>query len=285
MATLKQYFDTDFNDLLSCQKSVSITKNGASTEIILKLHMDFNAGTKFVSCYLPVLPDISDACQAVLNNVNFALSMSDSVTVKTSFPGEDRFINSELLFSGRLFIYSESELSDAEKQELKARAERHGIALKFRTAQFATGRSKFEKPLAFICHDSRDKDAARLIAIGLMKFPCPVWYDEYSLMVGDSLRVSIEKGIRECKKCVLILSPNFFTNNGWTKKEFDSIYTREIVEESRVILPVWKDVSREQVYEYSPSLPDTFAVQWSSGVETVCQQLYRVLSAGSGPFG
>jgi hypothetical protein len=36
-----------------------------------------------------------------------------------------------------------------------------------------------------------------------------VWYDEFSLKVGDSLRESIEKGIKECKKCILILTQNY----------------------------------------------------------------------------
>jgi TIR domain len=58
---------------------------------------------------------------------------------------------------------------------------------------------------------------------------CPVWYDEFALKIGDNLRDSIERGLKECRKCVLVLSPNFLTNGGWTKKEFDSIFTREIL--------------------------------------------------------
>ena len=53
---------------------------------------------------------------------------------------------------------------------------------------------------------------------------CPVWYDEFALKVGNNLRTSIEAGIKKCKKCILVLSKNFFSNSGWTKKEFDSIF-------------------------------------------------------------
>ena len=66
---------------------------------------------------------------------------------------------------------------------------------------------------------------------------CPVWYDEYSVKVGDSLRASVEKGLKESKKCVLILSPNFLSNTGWTKTEFDSIFTRQILEGSNIVPP------------------------------------------------
>ena len=102
---------------------------------------------------------------------------------------------------------------------------------------------------------------------------CPVWYDEYSLKVGDSLRSSIEKGLRETKKCVLILSPNFLANDGWGKAEFDSVYTREIIERGNVILPVWHNVDVKQVYEYSPRLADKVGLSSTLGVEELAKKL------------
>jgi len=30
----------------------------------------------------------------------------------------------------------------------------------------------------------------------------------------------------------------------------------------RIVLPIWYDVSKEEVYEYSPSLADTVALIW-----------------------
>ena len=106
---------------------------------------------------------------------------------------------------------------------------------------------------------------------------CPVWYDEFSLKVGDSLRESIEKGIKECHKCVLVLSPNFLSNTGWTKVEFNSIFTRQIMEDTNLVLPIWNGVSAKDVYEYSPSLADKVGIQWSLGKEEVARQIYRVL--------
>jgi hypothetical protein len=103
--------------------------------------------------------------------------------------------------------------------------------------------------------------------MGLSKMRCPVWYDEYSVKVGDSLRASVEQGLRVSKKCVLILSPHFLSNTGWTQTEFDSVFTRQILEGSNVVLPVWCGVSKEQVYEYSPSLLDRLAVRWEEGLD------------------
>jgi hypothetical protein len=102
---------------------------------------------------------------------------------------------------------------------------------------------------------------------------CPVWYDQFALKIGDSLRERIESGLKECPKCILVLTPNFLTNNGWTKREYDSIFTRELVETQRLILPVWDQITAADVYQYSPILADRLAAQWSSGVEEVARKL------------
>jgi hypothetical protein len=148
------------------------------------------------------------------------------------------------------------------------------MEVQFRSEKHVLERSKHETPLAFISHDSEDKEIAKKIAIGLQKMICPVWYDEFQLKVGDNLREKIEKGLKECKKCVLILSRNFFSNNGWTKKEYDSIFTREIVEERKLILPVWHEVTKKEIFEYSPNLLNVKGINWTIGEDEVCRQLF-----------
>ena len=134
-------------------------------------------------------------------------------------------------------------------------------------------RSGLGKPLAFISHDSRDKHIASLIAVGLTDMKCSVWYDEYILKVGDNLRDSIDKGLKECTKCILILSPNFLSNNGWTKNEFDSIFTREMIENKNIIVPIWLGVDKEEIFEYCPSLANRFAANWDLGKDKVIKML------------
>jgi hypothetical protein len=107
---------------------------------------------------------------------------------------------------------------------------------------------------------------------------CPVWYDEFSLKLGSSLRQSIELGLKECKKCILVLTPNFLANTGWTKTEFNSIFTREILEKNNVVVPIWHEVTARDVYEYSPSLADRFAVQWSKGLDEVSRLIYNSIT-------
>jgi hypothetical protein len=181
--------------------------------------------------------------------------------------------------SRRIFVHSETDLCSEDLRKLKVKAKEFGHDLQFRAEKFRMEKSMYEHPLAFISHDSRDKDeVAKKIAIKLQSMRCPVWYDDFALKIGDNLRDSIEKGLKECKKCILILSPHFLSNNGWTKREFDSIFTREILEESNLVLPVWYGVTKKDVYEYSPSLLNVKGTVWeTTGAEEVCRQLYNAI--------
>jgi len=143
-------------------------------------------------------------------------------------------------------------------------------------------RSEMQKPLAFISHDTRDKEAlVRNLALEMSRLMCPVWYDEYSLKVGESLRASIEKGMKEARKCIVILSPNFLSNEGWGKAEFDSVYTREILEKKNVILPVWHNVGAQEVYQYSPRLADKVGLSSSLGVQELARKLANAVKEPS----
>jgi hypothetical protein len=106
---------------------------------------------------------------------------------------------------------------------------------------------------------------------------CPVWFDEFSLQVGDRLRESIERGLREARRCVLVITPNFIANRGWTREEFSAIFSRELVDKTDVILPVWHDVTRDQVFEFSPVLADRVAVNWNLGLNEAVRRLKRAI--------
>jgi hypothetical protein len=119
----------------------------------------------------------------------------------------------------------------------------------------------------------------RELAYEMVRLMCPVWYDEYSLKVGDSLRTNIENGLKEARKCIIVLSPNFMSNGGWGKAEFDSIFTREILEKQNVILPIWHNVTVQQVYDYSPRMADKVALPSSLGVPELARRLMSVIKS------
>ena len=85
--------------------------------------------------------------------------------------------------------------------------------------------------------------------------------------------------MKEAQKCVIVLSPNFLSNEGWARAEFDSIFTREILERRNVILPVWHNVGFDEVYEYSPRLADKLGLASSLGVKEVARALVSAIKA------
>ena len=130
----------------------------------------------------------------------------------------------------------------------------------------------------FICHASEDKDAvARPLAEALRDAGLQVWYDEFTLTLGDGLRRSIDRGLADSKYGVVILSPSFFQKE-WPQLELDGLASKEIAGE-KVILPVWHNVTRMVIMDYSPTLTDKLAVSTKNGLGAVVQEILKVVSA------
>jgi hypothetical protein len=284
MATVREYFDTDFRGVCSVEeiRKAEHKEKGLYLEVIARVHLDYDAYTKYVSYYVIETNNLFEACVVLIQNPEWALDVADRLRYQPQFTIEQQPHSSELPFSGRVYIYAEDEVSSKDLNELKSHAQKRKILFIFRSLSYVEKRIEKEKPLAFISHDSRDKDEiARPLAQELARHRCPVWFDEYSLRIGTSLRESIERGLKECSKCVLIISPNFLENKGWTKTEFNSIFTREILEESNYVLPVWVNVSAKNVYEYSPLLADKVAIKWNGNAQDIASKLFpEILDAG-----
>ncbi len=279
MATLREYFDTDFARVLNAAQPLTVVRTTGDdpVQVQARVHLDFDSNTKYVSCLIPETSDPLSISVALLKDIERILSIADGLEVQTALPGEEMRCSRDLRFSGRVFLYTEQTIASEKATQLCAEAKQNGLHVQIRDPEFAVRRSALEK-LAFILHDSRDKDLiARPIAQRLTKLMCPVWFDEYSLNVGDRLRESVERGLRECRKCILILSPRFLNNPGWTKVEFNSIFTRELLEQKDLILPVWHEVDEREVFDYSPTLTDRVAVKWSEGEDEVVRRLHRAI--------
>ena len=194
-------------------------------------------------------------------------------------PNGQEIKSTDLLFNGKIDIFFGGNIESEDQITIIANFKNHGLKLRLYTKDFVSLHPKGDKTI-FISHDSRDKDLiARPLADELKRQKISVWYDEYSLNMGDSLRESIEDGLKRCDKCVLVLSKNFLSNDGWAKAEYSSIFTRERVKKERVILPIRVDVSTEEIYDYSPLLSETVASIWDKGLETTIQFIKRALKA------
>lgn len=272
MTKLYQYFKNDFN-YLSIDRKLTIGvefPNGEieTVEIEEKMLAENNSSARFFVFYIPDSRINGHVIRDVLTKYNEYKKGGDGLEVIMGYTNDLVIGNHSSVYSNRIYFYTEVEVSKENLAFLEKIALEENLYITIRSQDYVNKRIELEKPIAFISHDSRDKELiAKPLANGLQSRLCPVWYDEYSLMIGDSLRESIEKGIKEVKKCVIIITQNFLTNPGWSKKEFDSIFTREMIFNESIVLPIWFGVTKKEVYEYSPSLADTVALIWPNPKE------------------
>ncbi len=136
----------------------------------------------------------------------------------------------------------------------------------------------------FISHASEDKESvAKPLADILISKGINVWYDEYELKLGDSLRKSIDKGLNLSDFGIVILSLSFFKKN-WTDYELNSLVTLEMAYTRKIILPIWHNVELSDVVKYSPNLGDKIAASTKNGLEYVVKQILKVLDIKETPL-
>ncbi len=118
----------------------------------------------------------------------------------------------------------------------------------------------------FVSHASEDKDSVvRPLAHTLSDGGLKVWYDEFELRIGDSLRRKIDTGLANSRFGIVVLSRSFF-RKGWTNYELDGLVTRAVSGE-QILLPIWHEITKQELIDYSPSLADKVAR--STGTHTI----------------
>ncbi|MBX7132050.1 MAG: toll/interleukin-1 receptor domain-containing protein [Fimbriimonadaceae bacterium] len=299
MASIRQYFETDFPYALRVHGTIRVDEEAVEAAVLYDLSgyscflAVFVEGQRKRAFYERLLEKVKWGGTEIHFSDNITLPLArfhpGSLTIGTSegleitsqFFGMQALSDTRLVSSSRrIFIYAECDISVEDQLQLVEVATLREQSLELRTPLHAEIRSRSERPFVFISYDSGDRDVAIQIARSLDSFMCPVWYDEFSLKVGDNLRESIEKGLKQCRYCILLLSPRYFANTGWTKTEFDSVFAKGLHEDRAVILPVWHGVGPAEVYEYSPSLKLVVGLNWASlGADEVCRRLHQKISS------
>lgn len=130
---------------------------------------------------------------------------------------------------------------------------------------------------AFISHASEDKDTiVRELANSLEKLGLSVWYDEFSLKVGDSLTQKIDEGLLKSNFGIIVISKNFLTKK-WTDYEYRSLLSKED-NFKKIILPIWHDIKAEEVKSFSLYLSDKFSLDTSKqSLDNISLKLLEVV--------
>lgn len=131
----------------------------------------------------------------------------------------------------------------------------------------------------FISHATEDKETlVRPLANALRDAGLRVWYDEFELRLGDSLRRKIDNGLANSRFGVVVLSHSFFAKN-WPQYELDGLVTREMTGQ-QVILPLWHNISKAEVIRVSPSLADKVARSTSDfTIDEIAEEIASVINS------
>lgn len=263
-ATIQDYFRNEFDNTLRAESQLMVKiDDGPFSAVIRKVYLDIHANAKYASFYIPPGEDVAQMCVALAQRPDLALSTDEGIHTLYGTSTTPIRSTATLVFTNKTFLYADAYLSNDERERVHQVGQQSGVVLEIRDRRYADDKAAAQKRDAFISFDWKNREGiARPLAIALCQMLCPVWYAEFFLRPGDNMRDSIEKGLKECKKCIVIVSKQYLANPGWAKTEFDSVFTRERLEKSKVIIPVWYRVALKEVFDYCPSLANTFAVKW-----------------------
>lgn len=105
----------------------------------------------------------------------------------------------------------------------------------------------------FISHASEDKEPfVEDLVNALQKRGVKVWYDSLNIGWGDSLRSQIDNGLKKSTFGIVVLSENYI-RKGWTQYELEGLFNIEMTK-GKTILPIWHNITKQQVLDFSPTL-------------------------------
>lgn len=130
----------------------------------------------------------------------------------------------------------------------------------------------------FLSHASEDKDEiARPLANALTARGFTVWFDELNIRVGQSIRREIERGIREARFGLVIVSEHFMAKQ-WTQAELDALWGKKIAAKDDSLLPVWHKVTYDEVQQGLPLLAGLHALNTSTmSIERIADLLAKTI--------
>ncbi|MDI9216431.1 toll/interleukin-1 receptor domain-containing protein [Clostridium tertium] len=138
----------------------------------------------------------------------------------------------------------------------------------------------------FISHASEDKEEFVIPLVeALTSYGVNVWFDKTELKIGDSLSKKIDEGLIKSNYGLIVISKDFM-KKGWTDYELKSLLNKEIGNK-KVMLPIWHNVTKKDIEEFSLYLLDKFAINSSNQkindiainiIEVVRPDIYKIIT-------
>lgn len=112
----------------------------------------------------------------------------------------------------------------------------------------------------FISHASKDKEElVESLYRSLDKLGIKIFYDKESIEWGDKWKEAILDGVNKAEFAIIVISENFFGRE-WTERELNELLSRQNRNGQKIILPILKNITMEQLQQKYPSVADIQAI-------------------------
>lgn len=123
---------------------------------------------------------------------------------------------------------------------------------------------EFDIFISYVQSDS--SDYVDILYDELVSSGIKVFRDIAEMRIGQSMRQSMDNALAKAKFAIVIFSPDYLSKY-WTQYELDGILSKEYLTGDQMILPLWHNITANELASKSPSLANKLA--WNSAVNTI----------------
>jgi len=117
----------------------------------------------------------------------------------------------------------------------------------------------------FISYASEDReDIARPLAHLLDERGYRVWFDEFTIEIGDSLNEKINEGLAS-SHCGIVIISHAFMQKKWPRNELNALVALE--DNARQIIPIWHGIKASDLEHFNPVLADRRSLNTDQSLE------------------
>src|SRR5205814_4193045 len=132
MATIKEYYLTDFANAFTRQLSFQIKPDSNKYTIDGKVGIEVYSGATFIAYYVPYHHDYQSLIQQLIIGRQNALDQIKDLDINLKFSADIQVGltgSLQAVFSNRIFVYTENDLNDSETATLDALSKEQSISL------------------------------------------------------------------------------------------------------------------------------------------------------------
>ena len=105
-----------------------------------------------------------------------------------------------------------------------------------------------------------------------------VWYSGRELIIGSSIQDKVREGLDKSQFGILLITSNYFKAT-WALKEMGVLWGKER-SDKKVIIPVFHDITPEEVGKFDPALSERWGVRTDKGLDLAAEQIVKHIRGG-----